>query len=307
MADTKKTKAKPKKAAKKAPSSAKKKPAAKPAKKAAVKSTKASPKTATKKPVVKKAVPKKTAAKKPAPKPAVQPEAKPAPKMEPPKATPQQKTKPRPTPEQLRHPFMRAMLRHANFDGWSMIAFKKAATDLRISTRLAELSFPGGPIEVLEAHLADADANMVKALAALGLGEMKIRDRITTAIRTRITQAIPYREAVQRGMATLARPHYTATGLRSLTKTVDLMWRAAGDTATDYNWYTKRMTLAGVYMATLNYWFADESKDFEDTWAFLDRRIEDVMKIETAKYKMRQAAEKIPSPRGFFDRLRGKH
>jgi len=208
------------------------------------------------------------------------------------------------TPEELRAPLLKAMLTHAGFDGWGEAAMKHAASDVGCTPEMAELAYPLGPIELLTAHLDNADTRLMAALKDADMASMKIRDRITFAVRTRIEQAAPHRDAVQRGMATLALPQHTATGLKALSHTMDLMWRAAGDTATDYNWYTKRMTLAGVYMSTLTFWFADDSDDFADTWEFLDRRIEDVMKIETAKYNWRQSKSHRPSFKRFFDRLR---
>jgi len=208
------------------------------------------------------------------------------------------------TPEELRRPLLAAMLSHVAFDGWTAPALKLAAEDIGISHEMAELAYPRGPLEALEEHLAVEDEALIKALIEKDLPSMKIRDRITTAIRTRLELGINTREVARRSMAVMALPQNLAMGPKALWKIADTMWRAAGDTSSDHNWYTKRMTLSAVYSAVLLYWLSDESEDFADTWAFLDRRIEDVMKIETTKYQMRKAFENVPSLSRFLGHLR---
>ncbi|UTW55025.1 COQ9 family protein [Kordiimonas sp. SCSIO 12610] len=208
------------------------------------------------------------------------------------------------TPEELRVPLMEAMMDHIAFDGWSVAALNNAASDLGISSEMAELAFPRGAIEVLELHLECADTRLMQTLTDMNLPSMRIRDRITVAVKTRLEQNTEYREAIARALALLAMPQHVALGPKALWRTADTMWRAAGDTSTDHNWYTKRMTLSGVYSAVLLYWLNDESDQFEDTWEFLDRRIEDVMKIEKTKFEMRKATANMPSLSRFLGRLR---
>ncbi len=208
------------------------------------------------------------------------------------------------TPLELRLPILEAILPHVAFDGWTEAAMKLAAEDLNISREMAELAFPRGIIEVLELHLSEADNQLAVKLEELDLPSMKIRDRITVAVRTRLEQQQENREVVRRGLATMAMPQNIALGPKALWATADTMWQAAGDTSTDHNWYTKRMTLSGVYSAVVMFWLNDDSEDFVDTWAFLDRRIEDVMKIEKAKFQMRKACENMPSLSRFLGNLR---
>lgn len=208
------------------------------------------------------------------------------------------------TPEELRLPLLDAMMNHVAFDGWSEKALHHAAEDLGISPEMAELAFPRGATEVLELHLAEADKRLASTLADLDLPSMKIRARITVAVRTRLEQNMAHREAVKRGLALLALPQHMAMASKALWQTCDVMWRAAGDTSTDHNWYTKRATLAAVYSAVLLYWLNDDSDENEDTWTFLDRRIENVMEIEKAKFKLRKATANAPSLSRFLGRLR---
>jgi ubiquinone biosynthesis protein COQ9 len=208
------------------------------------------------------------------------------------------------TPLELREPLIEAMLAHVPFDGWTSKALAQAAQDVGVSTEMAELAFPGGAMEAMETHLVLEDQRLEAALAGLDLMNMRIRDRITLAVRTRIEMAAKHREAVKRGVAVHSMPQNMAAGMKAGWRTCDVIWRACGDTSTDHNWYTKRASLLAVYSSTLFYWLNDESEGFKDTWSFLDRRIENVMTFEKTKFKVREACAKAPSLSNFISRLR---
>lgn len=181
--------------------------------------------------------------------------------------------------EKTRAKLLEASLRHVPFDGWSQRALMAAAEDLELSPAEAINAFPGGTAELVEAFHAWADAQMLSRLEKLDLDSMKVRDKVTAGVRSRLEILEPHREAERRALAFLALPTNGPLALRCLYRTVDAIWYAAGDRATDYNFYSKRMLLAGVYGSTLLYWLNDQSEDFRETWAFLDRRIAEVLKI----------------------------
>ncbi len=183
------------------------------------------------------------------------------------------------TIEETREKLSAAALTHVPFDGWSERALLAGAADLGLDPALAANAFPGGPAELLAAFSAGIDRDMLVELEARDLKSLKHRERIATGVRTRLELLAPHREAVRRGLSFLAMPRHVALGAKCLYRSVDAIWHAAGDTSTDYNFYTKRMLLAGVYSATLLFWLNDESEDFAATWAFLDRRIGEVVKI----------------------------
>ncbi|MEQ9641208.1 MAG: COQ9 family protein [Alphaproteobacteria bacterium] len=183
------------------------------------------------------------------------------------------------------------------FDGWTAKLMRSLDDD-------AGVLFPGGAADLLGFYLVEADRRMVEALEQVDLPAMKIRQRIAAAIRLRLEQAEPERETVRRTLATLALPGHAGLGLRSLYRTVDAIWRACGDTATDFNFYTKRGLLAGVYSSTLLFWLNDGSPGYENTWAFLDRRIEQVMTIQKARGRFDRLAERLPDPWPILSRLR---
>jgi ubiquinone biosynthesis protein COQ9 len=181
--------------------------------------------------------------------------------------------------EKLRGELLQASLAHVAFDGWSRTTLRAAARDLDVDPVLAFNAFPGGEAELIEAFSTWADHRMLDTLAERDLAAMKVRERIAAAVRARLERLEPHREAVRRGLAFMALPPNAAVGLKCLYRTVDAIWYAAGDRATDYNFYTKRLLLAGVYSSTLLYWLDDASESHVQTWAFLERRIAEVLKV----------------------------
>lgn len=174
------------------------------------------------------------------------------------------------------------------FDGWTHATLAQAAQNAGYKRTDAIRVFSGGAIDAVNFYFIYTDTQMHERLSERDLTELKIRDRITLAIRTKLEIMAPHKEAVRRGLALQATPFHLGHGMQNLYGCVDSMWHAIGDESTDFNFYTKRMTLAAVVSATVLYWLDDHSSDYQDTWAFLDRRIENVMMIEKAKYQLRQ-------------------
>ncbi|GEQ99718.1 hypothetical protein JCM17845_03420 [Iodidimonas gelatinilytica] len=208
------------------------------------------------------------------------------------------------TPQEWQDDLIEGTMMHAAFDGWTWTAIERAASELGLPEGYARLVFPGGPLEAIEHMMRRADRMMLVELERRGGASMRIRERITAAVRIRLEQAIPHREAVRRALGVLALPQHAALSAKSLWRTADVIWRAAGDTATDYNYYTKRATLSAVYSSTLLAWIADSSEGFADTWAFLDRRIDNVMQFEKVKASLRNSTANLPSLTRFLGRLR---
>lgn len=179
-----------------------------------------------------------------------------------------------------------AALMHVAFDGWSDATLTAAAADAGVDPGLARALFPRGGLDLALAYHRAGDAAMLAALAARNdLAQMRFRDRVTLAVRLRLEAAD--REAVRRAATLMALPQNAPEAARALWSTADAIWTALGDTSEDGNWYSKRAILSGVYSATVLYWLGDDSEGQADTWAFLDRRIEDVMRFEANKAKIK--------------------
>lgn len=202
---------------------------------------------------------------------------------------------------ELRPRLVAAMLPDVPFDGWTALARDAAADAQGVDRDIAAMALPDAAAMV-DAYIAHADTLMVAAMG--DVSGLKVRDRIRLALRSRLEAASADREAVRRALAVLAQPQHAGLAARSLWRTADTMWRAAGDTATDFNHYSKRAILGAVYSASLLYWLDDDSDDHEATWAFIDRRIDSIMKFEKTKASAKKAMAWVPNPARFLGRLR---
>lgn len=205
-----------------------------------------------------------------------------------------------------------AMLPDVAFDGWTDATLQRGAEAAGFHAQEAEAAFPGGPVEAACWFSDWADRQMTDALAGTDLSGMKVRERVTMAVRKRLEILIPYREAVRRASSLLSLPQNATRGPQLVYATVDAAWRAVGDASVDYNFYTKRLLLSGVVTATTLYWLDDRSEGLADSWAFLDRRIANVMSVGKMIGQVTGRADKvagllahIPSPTRFMRRLRG--
>jgi len=211
---------------------------------------------------------------------------------------------PNPTPlELLRRRLALPVGENAVFDGWSRAAVDAAADSLGIDRAQARLAMPKTAAGLVDTYIQAVDRALEEHFTPERLAGMKIRLKIRSLVWRRLEIMGPAREAVRRAVAILAMPQNLPLGARTGWRSADVMWRIAGDTSTDYNHYTKRLLLGGVYASTLLVWLDDESPDWTDTGAFLDRRIDDVMKIEKWKAEWRGSGEHLSLAR-FLGRLR---
>ena len=204
--------------------------------------------------------------------------------------------------ENLRERLIDAAIAHVPFDGWCDKALAAAAQDLGVDAALARNAFSGGAIEMIEFHSQLADRRMVADFEQADKTGLKLREKVALAIRLRLAANAAHREAIRRALTILALPVHAPLAARLLYRTVDAIWYGIGDRSTDYNFYTKRMLLAGVYSTTLLHWINDKSPECTETWAFLDRRIAEVMLIPQAMGRLGKLAEKLPDPLRFLRR-----
>ena len=191
---------------------------------------------------------------------------------------------PDPSPlEQLRRRLALAVGENAVFDGWTRTAVDSAAGQLGIDPVQARLAMPKTQAGLIDLYLQEVDRGLAAWFTPERLEPLKIREKIRSLVWRRLEIMGPAREAVRRALAILAMPQNVPLALKASWRTADLMWRIAGDTSTDFNHYTKRMTLGAVYASTLLAWLDDQSEGWAETASVLDRRIDDVMKIEKLK------------------------
>ena len=206
--------------------------------------------------------------------------------------------------EQMRRRLALAVGENAVFDGWTGAAVDSAARQMGIDPIQARLAMPKGQAGLIDLYIQEVDRALEAAFTPKRLASMKVREKIRSLIWQRLEIMGPARGAVGRALAILAMPQNLPLALRVSWRSADLMWRIAGDRSTDFNHYTKRMTLGAVYASTLLAWLDDRSEGWSETSAFLDRRIDDVMKIEKLKAEWRGSSERRLSLSRFLGRLR---
>ena len=209
-----------------------------------------------------------------------------------------------PTLDEIRVALAPLLGRHAGFDGWSDAAVHAAADELGLDRDVAMLAFKDKAIDMIDAWIEGVDLELARRLPPEKLSAMKIRDRITALLATRLEIMAPDRESLRRALAIMAMPQNLAKAAKMGWRSADRMWRLAGDTSSDFNHYTKRMTLSAVYASTISVFVDDDSENFSDSRAFLYRRIDNVMQFEKVKFQAKQRKEYVPSLSRFIGRLR---
>ena len=207
-------------------------------------------------------------------------------------------------PSEMKSEILTAVLTHVPFDGWSEMAMAAAATDLDVPVEFVKMAWPGGAADMVEAHLKDIDDEMLKIIKTKNFDKMGMTKRIVTAIEVRLDINERYKEVVRRTVGFLALPLNAPLSAKCLWRTCDIIWNAAGDTSTDYNHYTKRLILAGVYSTTLITWLGDDSDGYKDTHAFLANRIGNVMEFEKAKAKVKELTKDLPDLAEILGKMR---
>jgi ubiquinone biosynthesis protein COQ9 len=187
---------------------------------------------------------------------------------------------------------LHAMLPAVPFDGWSLTAMQAAAQRAGIDLAELETLFPGGPRDVVAWFSRWADRETLAALQAARRQKLRSSERVALGVKTRLSILMPHREAVRRGLSLLALPQNLPLGAKLLYEAVDTIWHGAGDASTDFNFYTKRGLLAGVYTATLLYWLDDRSENAAASEAFLARRLADVLAVP----RLKDAVARLASP-----------
>ena len=195
-------------------------------------------------------------------------------------------------------------LKIAVFDGFTGDFIQKAAQSAGINKNLAHAALPGGVSDLLRFWTNATSAAMGDAAESEDFQSMKIREKVRALVLARIDHLRADKEAARRAAAFLALPHNAALGASLAWDASDAIWRAMKDPSTDFNFYSKRAILAGVWTSTLGRWFADETSDESETRDFLDARIGNVMEFEKAKSRLRDVGIDFKAPIEWLAKMR---
>ncbi len=208
------------------------------------------------------------------------------------------------TLDELRLHLAPLVARAAVFDGWSDAAVASAAAEAGVPEGTARLAMGEGAMDRIAAWIERVDADMAAAFSEVRIHNLPIRERIRTLVQFRLDALSGQEEALRRALAIMAMPQNARRTAALGWHSADAMWRLAGDTATDWNHYSKRATLGAIYAATLLVLANDASDDKAETRAFLDRRISGVMRFEKAKARILRPREENFSMARLLGRLR---
>ncbi len=203
--------------------------------------------------------------------------------------------------EDARRQILAEMVSRAGDAGWGAAGLRATVKSLGIDERQGRLAFPRGISDVLLYFCRDGDRRMEEALEATDLSAMRVPDKITLAVKTRLSVVEDHKEAVKRATTLLSLPLNAPLAMQALYGTVDAIWRGIGDTSEGTTFYTKRLTLSGVYSSTLLVWLGDESEDHEAAWRFLDGRLADVATFGKVTSSLGDVAARLP---GLLDQWR---
>jgi ubiquinone biosynthesis protein COQ9 len=190
---------------------------------------------------------------------------------------------------------LEATLQNVPFDGWTYLALRNGLTSIGVAREEAELLFPAGAADLIEAFCDWADRRMEQAAAEQVQGE-KLPERVRAVIALRLAQNRPYKEAVRRAVAVLTLPRNVRLAAICTARTIDAIWNAAGDRSTDFTWYTKRAILTAAYTATILFWVRDSSEDDAATLAFLDRRMAGIAWTHRMRRRAEGLLRRLPTP-----------
>ena len=204
----------------------------------------------------------------------------------------------------IRRAVLGAALPIAAFEGWTLKTLSDACKACDLPAGADALYFPDGPLELISFWASECDAAIETVLSGLDLDAMKIRDKVTAGVIARMEAIGPHTVAAKRASARLSLPDAIGQGPKQIWAAADTIWRAIGDTSTDYNYYSKRTVLSAVLSSSLIAWIGDSDPKKESARAFVDARIENVMQFEKAKWSFRKRTEAWPNPAEILGSLR---
>jgi len=183
--------------------------------------------------------------------------------------------------EEIRRAILDAALAHVHARGFSIPALTQGAKDCGFeSTAVLHGMFDNGGMAVLDHLCRSQTAAMVEEVSKLPLHDMTALERVQCAMKSRLEMNKPYLDIWASAMALGASPEHLATTHAHIAHTVDCMWEIAGVNSDEATTYTKKVALGAVYVSTELFMLSDQSLEHEHTWAFMDRRLNDLLNLQ---------------------------
>lgn len=180
--------------------------------------------------------------------------------------------------DKIKQNILAEALKAIPFEGYSLTMLENASKKCGYEPKMGELVFKDGMTSLIQYYFETLDEEMIKNTSK------KLTKSITQNVKIAVLERIKIlsknKLVVSKTLAFLGLPHNAIFGTKLLWNTCDKIWHdIVGDKSVDFNYYSKRTLLCGVYSSTVLFWLSDESKGFKDTEEFLDRRLAEVGKI----------------------------
>jgi ubiquinone biosynthesis protein COQ9 len=176
-------------------------------------------------------------------------------------------------------------------DGWNNDSLGQSIEEAGFGAEDQNLIFPNAIHSLTDFFIEQGNEEFLIKSKKINFSELRVRNKIKELVRLRLLIESDNKNAL-RALLTISKGRRIPALVKNAYKISDLMWSCAGDSSTDFNFYTKRAILSKVFTRTLIYFISDQSKNNEKSWDFLDDQIEKVMKIGEVKMKIKKYISK---------------
>jgi len=199
-----------------------------------------------------------------------------------------------PDPENLHVNILESSLQKVKTFGWTVEALSTGAEENGLPG-IAHGMFPDGPVELVNYFIEKCNIEMIQKLSSMNLQQVTMKERLRTILQMRLEMLLPYSSNWSQALSVMGQPQNLPKSLHGLALLIDEILHQCGDKSTDFDWYTKRALVTGIYVTTELYLLTDATRNKQDTWDYLDRRIDDFLRMSTLKVDLEKTVSMLGS------------
>ncbi len=177
---------------------------------------------------------------------------------------------------------LEAIINIVEINGWSSNVFQKLKNKNIIKISDLMINFPDEDKDLLIFVINELNYLMEKKINKRDIMNLPISKRIKRILITRFEILKNNKKFYKKTFNYLLLPKNIKLMKNNLYKSVDQMWYLAGDNSTDFNFYTKRLTLSFIYVNALFTFYKNDKSNVEDN---IDINLKKISKIPKLKNK----------------------